>query len=135
MYSSIGCIWYSPFSRHLFYWTKRTDHVVIKLDNLVNQSAQEYVKTIYKCYKKTGNKDDIQDAIVDSAQLQKSNHWYDAEILQLVRLGVEWKHASDIYKCVGDVVKWLEEFLLLAMVNTKNLIYSHSCNTLLYQSN
>jgi hypothetical protein len=128
-------MWYSHFSRHLFYWTERADCVAVKLDNLVNQSAQEYVETIYKRYEKTGNKDDIQDAIVDAARLQKSIHRYEAEILQLAGLGVEWKHASDISKRVGDVVKWLEELLLLAMVDAKDLIYSHSRNTLLYQSN
>jgi len=101
---------------------------------LINPSAREYVEQIYNLYEKSRNKNDIQDAVINASSLQRSIHRYEAEILELAGIGIQWRRASNITKCVGDVVKWLEDLLCLAMVGAEELIRSYKSGTLLYQT-
>jgi hypothetical protein len=105
----------------------------MKFEKLIGDSTFNHVKGVFNDFKRTGDKDIIQDAITAASRLEKHIRLCEAQILQLAGVGTEYEQVASVARCISDLIKWLEEILCTAMVDTEELFMAHKKQSLMYQ--
>jgi len=102
-------------------WLERADRIAGRLRKITGDDPKKYLHHIVEEFLDNRDKDIVYEQIVITGTLQKSLYQYENEVLTLTGMGLEYEKVRQITQLVGDVVKWLEEVLCLAMVDSADV--------------
>ncbi len=85
---------------------------------MTGSNTREYLHSTVEEFLEHCSKDAIYERVVAVGRLQKSIYKYENEVLTLAGMGSDYDKVKGISQLVCEVVRWLEEVLCLAMVDT-----------------
>ncbi|KAG6839860.1 hypothetical protein C0991_011014 [Blastosporella zonata] len=114
-------------------WCQLIDNIEIQLDHITTPSMELYIERVFRKYASGGREVDITEEVDVLSRLEKDITDCQDHILQLAGVGVEWNMSEKVAIRVHTVIRWLEDMLCHAMVNSQDLIDAHKAKELMYQ--
>ena len=84
-------------------------------------NAKKYVLHVMEGFLEKYDIHIVHEQIVAVTKLQTSVYRYENEVLTIAGMGPEYDEVRGVTRLVCEVVRWLEEVLCLAMVDTADL--------------
>ena len=109
------------------------ERVQKRLAKITNGSPFEFVHCICKQLLQDHDKDRVHTFSIELSKLQKMLYKYQNEVLQLDGVGNNYKKLQNIVKDVRLVLEWVDELLVLAMVDIHEVRQLYYTSELLYQ--
>ncbi len=111
----------TPPSRPITVWLERTNRIAARLQKITGGNAKEYVLHVVEDFLEKYDIHIVHEQIVAVTKLQMSVYRYENEVLTIAGMGPEYDEVRGVTRLVCEVVRWLEEVLCLAMVDTADL--------------
>ncbi|KAF8798551.1 hypothetical protein BYT27DRAFT_7122835, partial [Phlegmacium glaucopus] len=114
-------------------WMERADSVGRRLNRITANAPVIYADQISAQFLVDNDKDLIHNHVVNLSKLQKLIYKYQNEIYALGGICEEYHLADIIVKDVCKVVRWIEELLCYAMVDSDEFRIFYETRKFMYQ--
>jgi hypothetical protein len=112
---------------------ERSERVQKRLEKITHGSASDFVNNLCQMLLRDGDKDRVHMFSVKFGEFRKSVYQYQHEILQLEGWGENYKKLEGIIKEICTILNWVDELLVLAMVDLSEIQQLYDKSELLYQ--
>jgi serine protease inhibitor ecotin len=112
---------------------ERGDRVQKRLEKLTHGSAHQFVDNLCQQLLRDNDKDRVLTFSTKLGEFQKSVYNYQHEVLQLEGWGENYRKLESISKNIRTVLAWVDELLVLAMVDITEVRQLYDKLELLYQ--
>ena len=114
-------------------YTECGDRVQKRLEKLTHGSAHQFVDNLCQQLLRDNDKDRVLMFSTKLGEFQKSVYNYQHEVLQLEGWGENYRKLESISKNIRTVLAWVDELLVLAMVDITEVRQLYDKSELLYQ--
>ena len=114
-------------------YMERGDRVQKHLEKLTHGSAHQFVDNLCQQLLRDNDKDRVLTFSTKLGEFQKSVYNYQHEVLQLEGWGENYRKLESISKNIRTVLAWVDELLVLAMVDITEVRQLYDKSELLYQ--
>ena len=116
-------------------WMERGASVRKRLEKMTHGSAFEFVNTLCQQLLRDHEDDRIQMFSTKLGELRDMVYMYQHEVLQLEGWGENYQKLEDLVKDIRTLLEWLDELLVLALLDITEIRQLFDVSGLCYQRN
>jgi hypothetical protein len=116
-------------------WMEQGESVQKRLEKITHGSAFEFVNTLCQQLLRDHEDDRIQMFSTKLGELRDMVYMYQHEVLQLEGWGENYQKLEDLVKDIHTLLEWLDELLVLALLDITEVKQLFDVSGLCYQRN
>jgi len=116
-------------------WMERAENVQNRLEKMTHGSSFEFVDTLCQQLLRDHEDDRIQTFCTKLGGLRDIVYMYQHEVLQLDGWGENYQKLENLVKDIRTLLEWLDELLVLALLDITEIEQLFDVSGLLYQRN